>query len=76
MSKKINLAMPEKNIEKWIEEGKDKKNNIKDNTNSVKMKRLTIDITENLHSQIKIYCAKKGVNMADEIRHLLEIKFQ
>lgn len=39
------------------------------------MKRLTIDVPETLHAQIKSRCALKGVKMADEIRALLERHF-
>jgi len=40
-----------------------------------KMKRLTIDVSANLHSAIKIECARKGVKMADAIRDILESEF-
>jgi ParG len=39
------------------------------------IKRLTIDITHTLHTRIKSQCAIRGVNMADEIRKLLEKEF-
>lgn len=39
------------------------------------MKRLTIDVPESLHRKIKMGCAARGVKMADEIRELLEEKF-
>ena len=32
------------------------------------MKRLTIDITDNLHRRIKATCANRGTKMVDEIR--------
>lgn len=38
-------------------------------------KRLTIDISAELHAQIKSQCAANGVNMADEIRALLHKEF-
>lgn len=44
-------------------------------TEEVKMKRLTIDVPEDLHRRIKSGCASKGVKMADEIRTLLEQHF-
>ena len=44
-------------------------------TEDVKMKRLTIDVTEELHRRIKGDCASRGVKMADEIRALLEQHF-
>jgi hypothetical protein len=39
------------------------------------MKRLTIDVPLTLHARIKSQCALRGVNMADEIRMLLEGHF-
>lgn len=39
------------------------------------MKRLTIDVTEDLHRRIKTACAARGTKMADEIRELLENYF-
>lgn len=44
-------------------------------TEEVKMKRLTIDVPEELHRRIKSGCAGRGVKMADEIRALLEQHF-
>lgn len=44
-------------------------------SDSASMKRLTIDVPEALHAQIKSRCALKGVKMADEIRALLETHF-
>ena len=44
-------------------------------TEEVKMKRLTIDVSEDLHRRIKSGCANRGVKMADEIRTLLEHHF-
>jgi len=40
-----------------------------------KMKRLTLDVTDSLHRRIKSQCALKGVNMADELRLILEEHF-
>ena len=40
-----------------------------------KMKRLTIDVSANLHSAIKVECARKGVKMSDAIREILEHEF-
>ncbi len=39
------------------------------------MKRLTIDVPLSLHTRIKSQCALRQVNMADEIRALLETHF-
>lgn len=38
-------------------------------------KRLTIDVSENLHKRIKTQCAQRGTKMADVIRELLEKEF-
>ena len=40
------------------------------------MKRLTIDGPASLHARIKSQCALRGVQMADEVRELLEKHFQ
>jgi hypothetical protein len=40
-----------------------------------RMKRLTIDVTESLHRRIKVGCAQKGEDMADELRRILEQHF-
>jgi hypothetical protein len=37
-----------------------------------RMKRLTIDIPEDLHTRLKVACARRGTRMADEVRALLE----
>lgn len=39
------------------------------------MKRLTIDVSDDLHRRIKTRCAAEGVKMADVIRDLLEEHF-
>lgn len=38
-------------------------------------KRLTIDVSADLHRRIKVGCALKGSNIADELRDLLEQHF-
>lgn len=40
-----------------------------------KMKRLTIDISEELHKIIKTQCAMRGTKIVDEIRDLLAQKY-
>ena len=42
---------------------------------NVKMKRLTIDIPERLHREIKAQCAMRGTKIADEVRKLLMEKY-
>jgi hypothetical protein len=39
------------------------------------MKRLTIDVSKDLHKRIKSQCAMENLVMADEIRALLEHRF-
>ena len=39
------------------------------------MKRLTIDVPMDLHTAIKVNCARKGVKMADAIRDILKKEF-
>lgn len=41
----------------------------------IKMKRLTIDVSDELHRRIKAGCALRGSKMADEVRELLEKHF-
>ena len=46
-----------------------------DATPAVKMKRFTIDVPLDLHARVKITCAQRGLNMADELRRILEREF-
>ena len=39
------------------------------------MKRLTIDVPEELHRKIKTACAQRGTKIADEVRELLLQKY-
>ena len=48
---------------------------ITEKTPSPKMKRLTIDIPDNLHRRVKSRCGQDGLRMADVIRELLEKRF-
>lgn len=52
----------------WVE-------NRTDTDKNVKMKRLTIDIPERLHREIKAQCAMRGTKIADEVRELLIGKY-
>jgi hypothetical protein len=40
-----------------------------------KMKRFTIDVPQALHWRVKVACAQRGLNMADELRRILEREF-
>ena len=44
-------------------------------TEKPKMKRLTIDVPEDLHRKIKAECALRGSKIADEVRELLLQKY-
>ena len=46
-----------------------------DSSMAPRMKRLTIDVSAELHSAIKVDCARKGIKMADAIRDLLASEF-
>lgn len=39
-------------------------------------KRLTIDVPESLHREIKMQCAARGTKIADEVRELLLQKYR
>jgi hypothetical protein len=41
-----------------------------------KMKRLTIDIPESLHRDIKMQCAGRGTKIADELREILNNNYR
>ncbi|MTW18799.1 hypothetical protein GJ689_21595 [Rhodoplanes serenus] len=41
----------------------------------VRTKRFTIDVPLDLHARVKIACARRGLNMADELRRILEQEF-
>ena len=72
MAKKVDLgARPskknqDKQQDEWVSGNSPEKK---------KMKRLTIDIPESLHRQIKADCAMRGSKIADEIRQLLSEKY-
>jgi hypothetical protein len=42
---------------------------------AVKMKRFTIDVPQELHARVKVACAQRGLNMADELRRILDREF-
>jgi len=45
-------------------------------TKSVKLVRITVDLEEHLHRQLKIYCAENAVDIASLIRAMLEARFR
>lgn len=60
---------PGEDMDAWVNQnkvdGKDKS-----------MKRLTVDIPESLHRQLKSDCAMRGTKIADEIRKMLANKYR
>jgi hypothetical protein len=64
----------EPNLDNWITQGKESLNDAQ--PTSEKIKRLTIDIPESLHRDIKSQCASRGNKIVDEIRELLEQKYR
>jgi hypothetical protein len=39
------------------------------------MKRLTIDVSVDLHTRLKLECTRRGLKIADVVRDLLEREF-
>lgn len=68
----VNAAAPQTTSQNASQEAQNTPPSIVEN---FPMKRLTIDVPESLHAQIKSVCALKGVKMADEIRTLLQSHF-
>lgn len=74
MSKKINIGMRPTNVKEeinadaWVESRNTQENE--------PMKRLTIDVPESLHREIKAQCARRGTKIADEVRELLLNKYR
>jgi predicted DNA binding CopG/RHH family protein len=72
MIKKIDIKPKDKNvrvIDNWVSNRKI------DLENKKNMKRLTIDISEDLHTKIKKACYNKGLKMSDEVRRVLQEEF-
>jgi len=79
MGKKITMgAKPQRNVDeqskadadRWVEG--DASETEQNAEQAEKMKRLTIDIPEILHRELKISCATRGIKMADIVRELIE----
>ncbi len=67
------------NVDNWVA-SKDNSDHASKNSNNVeeskpKMKRLTIDVTEDLHRAIKMKAVERGTPMADMLRSLLQSNY-
>lgn len=74
MSKKISMsARPnvKPTADKWVE-----KREAPSMTPGVKLKRLTIDIDPQLHTELKISCAQRGIQIADLVRSLITLEIR
>ena len=45
-------------------------------TKVIKSVRITVDLEEDLHRQLKIYCAENAVDIASLVRAMLAARFQ
>jgi hypothetical protein len=61
---------PTTDADAWVENRE-----ISEGDEKEKTKRLTIDIPESLHREIKAQCAMRGAKIADEVRELLLKKY-
>ncbi|WP_019624938.1 plasmid partition protein ParG [Thioalkalivibrio thiocyanoxidans] len=70
MSKHVSIGgkPSTKNVDEWV--------GTRATVEKPKLKRLTIDIPEELHRKIKMQCAERGTKIAEEVRQLLESKYQ
>ncbi|TWU49462.1 plasmid partition protein ParG [Rubripirellula reticaptiva] len=71
MSKKITMTARPKakaEVDKWVET----RGSTVAEKPAVKPKRLTIDIDPTLHTDLKVSCAIRGIQIADLVRTLIE----
>jgi len=73
MSKKITMSArpkpsPKPEIDQWVE----KREAPIEAKPDVKQKRFTINIDPTLHTDLKVSCAKRGIQIADLVRNLIE----
>ena len=66
-TKPINKPAIATNADEWVDR--------RDAGEVESIKRLTIDIPESLHRNIKAQCAMRGSKIADEVRELLLQKY-
>ncbi|MBD6621057.1 hypothetical protein FNW02_36375 [Komarekiella sp. 'clone 1'] len=66
------------NVDEWVvnrNETLELTPGVKSTPQPVKMKRLTLDISEQLHKAIKAKAVEEGVAMVDLLRELLQEKY-
>lgn len=75
ISPKPNNRNSVQDVEGWVNNRNLNDIQDKEDIKPEKMKRLTIDIPESLHTAIKSACAMRGAKIADEVRELLIAKY-
>jgi hypothetical protein len=71
MSKQVTFGKPERpaaSADAWVASRGEK-------PTPPPMKRLTLDLPEQLHQALKLDCARKGVTMVDALREILLEKY-
>ena len=72
--KTVQFKMPAaKSADAWVGQGVEP--HLSAPAAAAKMKRFTIDVPQDLHARVKVACAQRGLNMADELRRILEREF-
>ena len=69
MAKKVTVAQPRPvpTADDWVS-----KKPAPEEAPPVLIKRITVDVSEDLHTRIKVGCAAARVKMADAVREVLE----
>jgi len=72
--KTVQFKMPtSKSADAWVGQGVEP--HLAAAAAAVKMKRFTIDVPQELHGRVMVASAQRGLNMADELRRILEREF-
>jgi predicted DNA binding CopG/RHH family protein len=69
MSSKDLTIPPKPKADEWVHQSPPK-------PRAEKMKRLTLDIPEELHRAIKVRAAQEGMSIAQQLRAMLEQQYQ
>lgn len=69
MSSKDLTIPPKPKADEWVRQSPPK-------PRAEKMKRLTLDIPEELHRAIKVRAAQEGMSIAQQLRAMLEQQYQ